>query len=150
MRRILEQTASERQVLLFSATLDGAVGKLAAAVQRQPIRHEVGAAGREEAAEDEGRRLDGRHRRKRPDLVVAWLPLALLEGDVEHGPTRLAVAGRGARRAGRPADEGVPALIRIARTHKDPATRRQALVWLGRSDDARAMALFEELLLAKR
>jgi hypothetical protein len=50
----------------------------------------------------------------------------------------------------RPADEGVPALIKIARTHKDPATRRQALVWLGRSDDARAMALFEELLLAKR
>jgi hypothetical protein len=50
----------------------------------------------------------------------------------------------------RPADEGVPALIKIARTHRDPATRRQALVWLGRSDDARAMALFEELLLARR
>jgi hypothetical protein len=50
----------------------------------------------------------------------------------------------------RPADEGVPALIKIARTHRDPATRRQALVWLGRSDDARAVALFEELLLAKR
>jgi superfamily II DNA/RNA helicase len=32
-------------VLLFSATLDGAVGKLAAAVQRRPVRHEVGPAG---------------------------------------------------------------------------------------------------------
>ena len=45
VRRILEQTAADRQVLLFSATLDGAVGKLAAAVQRHPVRHEVGAAG---------------------------------------------------------------------------------------------------------
>jgi hypothetical protein len=50
----------------------------------------------------------------------------------------------------RPADEGVPALIRIARTHKDPATRRQAMFWLGRSEDPRAVALFEELLVAKR
>jgi superfamily II DNA/RNA helicase/cold shock CspA family protein len=45
VRRILEQTAAERQVLLFSATLDGAVGTLAAAVQRHPVRHEVGPAG---------------------------------------------------------------------------------------------------------
>ena len=36
---------ARRQVLLFSATLDGAVGKLAGAVQRDPVRHEVGAAG---------------------------------------------------------------------------------------------------------
>lgn len=50
----------------------------------------------------------------------------------------------------RPADEGVPALIRIARTHKDPAMRRQAMHWLGRSGDPRAVALFEELLVAKR
>ncbi|GLC25461.1 HEAT repeat domain-containing protein [Roseisolibacter agri] len=50
----------------------------------------------------------------------------------------------------RPANEGVPALIRIARTHKDPAMRRQAMHWLGRSEDPRAVALFEELLVAKR
>jgi hypothetical protein len=50
----------------------------------------------------------------------------------------------------RPADEGVPALIRIARTHRDPAMRRQAMHWLGRSEDPRAVALFEELLVAKR
>jgi superfamily II DNA/RNA helicase/cold shock CspA family protein len=45
VRRILEQTKSERQVLLFSATLDGTVAQLAKAVQRQPVRHEVGPAG---------------------------------------------------------------------------------------------------------
>ncbi|MDF1505341.1 HEAT repeat domain-containing protein [Roseisolibacter sp. H3M3-2] len=50
----------------------------------------------------------------------------------------------------RPADEGVPQLIKIARTHKDPETRRQALFWLGRSEDPRAVALFEELLVARR
>ena len=46
----------------------------------------------------------------------------------------------------RPRDEGVPALIRIARTHRDPEVRRKALFWLGESDDPRALALFEELL----
>lgn len=43
-------------------------------------------------------------------------------------------------------DEGVPALIRIARSNKDPKIRRTALFWLGQSDDPRALDLFEELL----
>jgi hypothetical protein len=45
-----------------------------------------------------------------------------------------------------PADAGVPALIRIARTHPDAGVRRKAIFWLGQSDDPRALALFEELL----
>ena len=45
VRRILEQTATDRQVLLFSATLDGAVAKLAAATQHQPVRYEIGPSG---------------------------------------------------------------------------------------------------------
>ena len=45
VRRILDQTSKDRQVLLFSATLDGAVATLAAATQRQPVRHEVGPEG---------------------------------------------------------------------------------------------------------
>ncbi|HWL45197.1 MAG TPA: DEAD/DEAH box helicase [Ilumatobacter sp.] len=45
VKRILDQTNADRQVLLFTATLDGAVTKLAAAVQRNAVRHEVGAAG---------------------------------------------------------------------------------------------------------
>lgn len=46
----------------------------------------------------------------------------------------------------RPREEGVPALIRIARTHRDPDVRRDAVFWLGQSNDPRAVALFEELL----
>ena len=46
----------------------------------------------------------------------------------------------------RPRAEGVPALIRIARTSKDAEVRRKAIFWLGQSDDPRALALFEELL----
>jgi hypothetical protein len=46
----------------------------------------------------------------------------------------------------RPRDEGVPALIRIARTSSDPDLRKTALFWLGQSEDPRALDLFEEIL----
>jgi hypothetical protein len=49
----------------------------------------------------------------------------------------------------RPRDEGVPALIRIVRTSRDPKLRKNALFWLGQSNDPRALDLIEELL-AKR
>lgn len=45
-----------------------------------------------------------------------------------------------------PRDAGVPALVRIARSHPDAGVRRKAIFWLGQSDDPRALALFEELL----
>lgn len=45
-----------------------------------------------------------------------------------------------------PTDKGVPILIRLARSNKDPKVRRKALFWLGQSDDPRALALFEEIL----
>jgi HEAT repeat protein len=41
---------------------------------------------------------------------------------------------------------GVPSLIRIARSNRDPEIRRSAIFWLGQSDDPRALALFEEIL----
>ena len=47
----------------------------------------------------------------------------------------------------RPQNEGVPILIRLARTDRDPEIRRDALFWLGQSTDPRALDLFEELLL---
>jgi hypothetical protein len=46
----------------------------------------------------------------------------------------------------RPREEGVPALIHIARSHRDGDVRRKALFWLGQSGDPRAIALFEEIL----
>jgi FOG: HEAT repeat len=46
----------------------------------------------------------------------------------------------------RPKEEAVPLLIKLARTHPKPEVRKQALFWLGRTGDERALALFEELL----
>lgn len=46
----------------------------------------------------------------------------------------------------RPREEGIPALINVARTNKDPEIRKKALFWLGQSNDPRALDLFEELL----
>ncbi|MCC6928965.1 MAG: HEAT repeat domain-containing protein [Gemmatimonadaceae bacterium] len=49
----------------------------------------------------------------------------------------------------RPRDEGIPALIKVVRTSRDPELRKKALFWLGQSDDPRGLQLIEELL-AKR
>ncbi|MDP1861927.1 MAG: hypothetical protein Q8K82_24925 [Gemmatimonadaceae bacterium] len=49
----------------------------------------------------------------------------------------------------RPAGEGIPALVKVVRTSRDPALRKKALFWLGQSNDPRGLALIEELL-AKR
>jgi hypothetical protein len=46
----------------------------------------------------------------------------------------------------RPADEGVPVLIRIARSNPHAELRKTALFWLGQTEDPRAIALFEEIL----
>jgi hypothetical protein len=46
----------------------------------------------------------------------------------------------------RSGNDGVPILLRIARTSPDPELRKTALFWLGQSEDPRALALFEEIL----
>lgn len=46
-------------------------------------------------------------------------------------------------------DQGVPALIRVAKTNKDPEVRKSAIFWLGQSEDPRALSLFEEILATK-
>jgi HEAT repeats len=45
-----------------------------------------------------------------------------------------------------PKDEGVPLLIQVARTHSNPAVKKQAMFWLGQSNDPRALKFFEEIL----
>jgi HEAT repeat protein len=45
-----------------------------------------------------------------------------------------------------PADEGIPRLLQVARTHANPAVRKQAMFWLGQSKDPRALKFFEEVL----
>ncbi len=49
----------------------------------------------------------------------------------------------------RPREEGIPALVNVVKTSRDPELRRKALFWLGQSGDPRALQLIEELL-AKR
>ena len=44
VRRILDQTSSSRQTVLFSATLDHEIGELSRRYQTNPITHEVGSA----------------------------------------------------------------------------------------------------------
>lgn len=48
----------------------------------------------------------------------------------------------------RPNDEGIPALLAIAKKDKDPKVRKTAMFWLGQSEDPRALAYFEEVLAA--
>jgi hypothetical protein len=43
-------------------------------------------------------------------------------------------------------EEGVPALINVVRTSRDPELRKKALFWLANSRDPRALDLIEELL----
>ena len=37
-------------------------------------------------------------------------------------------------------------LIQVARTHTNPAVRKQAMFWLGQTRDPRAVKFFEEIL----
>ncbi len=53
VRRILDRTASERQTLLFSATLDGDIAVLSRSYQTDPVRHD--------AAPIEPETIDARH-----------------------------------------------------------------------------------------
>ena len=77
-------------MLLFSATFDGAVGKLSAAVQRDPVRHEVGATGPDM---QRGRHVYwGVERAERPQRtaqVVRELGSTMVFCRTRHGADRL-------------------------------------------------------------
>ena len=45
-----------------------------------------------------------------------------------------------------PKDEGIPKLIQVAQSNKNPEVRKQAMFWLGQSEDPRALAFFEKIL----
>ena len=76
------------------------------------------------------------------DAATRGLTDLVDDGSADHEVRETAVFALSQR----PKDEGVPALIRIARANKDPELRRKAIFWLGQSDDPRALSLFEELL----
>ena len=43
-------------------------------------------------------------------------------------------------------DDGVPMLIQVARTNRNPAVREQAFFWLGQSEDPQALDFLAEVL----
>jgi HEAT repeat protein len=45
-----------------------------------------------------------------------------------------------------PRDEGVPLLINVAKTNKNPVVRKQAMFWLGQTKDPRALDFFTQVL----
>ena len=91
VRRILDQTSRDRQVLLFSATLDGPVAALINDYQRDPIRHEVGPAGPDmSAARHEFWKLERTDRVGVTAEIVARLGSSIVFTRTRHGADRLA------------------------------------------------------------
>jgi len=76
------------------------------------------------------------------DAATANLNSLVLDNSVDRDVREQAVFALSQR----PRDEGVPALIAVAKTNKDPEIRKKALFWLGQSGDPRALDLFEQLL----
>jgi ATP-dependent RNA helicase RhlE len=107
--RIVAQTPADRQTLFFSATLEGATGKLAAAYTREPRRHTHEATERNEAeiehrfvhvdsqaakldhlagqltGPDGGRTLVFVRTKRGADRLVKWLRSRELEAVAMHG-----------------------------------------------------------------
>jgi HEAT repeat protein len=67
------------------------------------------------------------------------------ESDVDREVRKSAIFALSQRRD----KEGIPYLIRVVRTNRDPELRKQALFWLAQSNDPRALDLIEELLTKK-
>jgi HEAT repeat protein len=79
------------------------------------------------------------------DAATANLNSIVLDNSVDREVRETAVFALSQR----PREEGIPALIAVARTNKDPEIRKKALFWLGQSRDPRAIDLFEEILTKK-
>ena len=91
VRRILAATRPDRQVLLFSATFDRAVAKLAADLQRDPIRHETGAQGPDITAADHVFwQVDRLDRPSTTAAAIAAVGSTIVFCRTRHGADRLA------------------------------------------------------------
>ena len=76
------------------------------------------------------------------DTVTANLSQLVAEDTVDRAVRESAVFALSQQ----PHGEGIPALIRVAQTNRDPSVRKKALFWLGQSNDPRALTLFENIL----
>ncbi|MEZ5260077.1 MAG: DEAD/DEAH box helicase [Ilumatobacteraceae bacterium] len=90
VKRLVGKTAQPRQVMMFSATFDGAVGKLSEAIQQRPVRHEVGPAGPDmTAAKHVFWRVDRTERPTHTAEVVTRLGSTMVFTRTRHGADRL-------------------------------------------------------------
>ncbi len=91
VRRIVGQTAADRQVLLFSATLDGPVAALVREYQHDAVRHEVGPKGPDvHAANHYFWTMDRTERVSTTASVVERLGSTIVFTRTRHGADRLA------------------------------------------------------------
>ncbi len=91
VRRIVGQTAPDRQVLLFSATLDGPVASLVKEYQRDAVRHEVGPKGPDvRAANHFFWTMDRTERVATTASVIDRLGSTIVFTRTRHGADRLA------------------------------------------------------------
>lgn len=91
VRRIVGQTSSDRQVMLFSATLDGPVAKLIKDFQHDPVRHEVGPKGPDiHAAHHVFWQTDRTDRNQNAAGVIERCGSTIVFTRTRHGADRLA------------------------------------------------------------
>ena len=91
VRRIVGETATRRQVLLFSATLDGPVAKLVADFQHNPVRHEVGPKGPDMSLADHKFWVTAREKRQEVSAqVINKMGSTIVFTRTRHGADRLA------------------------------------------------------------
>jgi ATP-dependent RNA helicase RhlE len=90
--RILQMLSADRQTMLFSATLDGEVGRLATRFTRDPVLHEVGEAGLH--LTDATHRFIGVDQPRKTQALIRELAgdrgLTLVFVRTKHGADRLA------------------------------------------------------------
>ena len=91
VRRIVGETAPRRQVLLFSATLDGPVAKLVADFQHNPVRHEVGPEGPDMSLADHKFWVTARENRQEISAqIITKMGSTIVFTRTRHGADRLA------------------------------------------------------------
>ncbi|MDJ0791141.1 MAG: DEAD/DEAH box helicase [Acidimicrobiia bacterium] len=99
VRRIIDQTSPDRQMLLFSATLDGEVGKLVRRYQTAPITVEAGIAADDLDVEHLFWSVEHKEKVEETARVVNTVGDAIVFTRTRHGADRLArqLARRGVR-----------------------------------------------------
>ena len=91
VKRLLDQTAPKRQTVLYSATLDGDVGKLIQRYQNNPVRHEVGPASPDlKAMEHHFWEVPRTERVPLAASVIATFGPTIVFSRTRHGADRLA------------------------------------------------------------